>query len=384
MPARHRSGQLVSVIESDPIRERPDVVREPFSGLAGEVPKIVGSGVATPPDSYTQQELLEIFQITDPKIRSIFMNSAIERRFLTLPPKLADGTRAQETQGALLAKHREQGVDMGSRALMACLKDAQASISDVRYLVCVSSTGFMTPGLSALLIRELGIDSNCARLDVVGMGCNAGLNGLTAVAGWASARPGQLAILLCIEACSAAYVFDGTMRTSVVNSLFGDGSGALAVKTGDDVPPGSPAILNFSSWIIPHALDAMRFDWDDQAGKFSFYLDRDIPYVVGADAEMIIDDLLAGSGLRRSEIAHWIIHSGGKKVVDSVRINLGLTTRDVRHTTEILADYGNLSSGSFLFSYQHLRDEDLMRPGEHIVFMTMGPGSTIEAALARC
>ncbi|HXL18319.1 MAG TPA: 3-oxoacyl-[acyl-carrier-protein] synthase III C-terminal domain-containing protein, partial [Streptosporangiaceae bacterium] len=127
-----------------------------------------------------------------------------------------------------------------------------------------------------------------------------------------------------------------------------------------------------------------RFDWDDEAGKFSFYLDRDVPYVVGADAEGVIDELLDGSGLRRSEIAHWIIHSGGKKVVDSVRINLGLTARDVRHTTEVLHDYGNLSSGSFLFSYQRLRDEGLMRPGEHILFMTMGPGSTIEAALARC
>lgn len=373
---------MASVIESG--WEGPDGILEPFSGLAGEVPRIVGAGVATPPDSYTQQDLLEIFQVTDPKIRSIFLNSSIERRFLTLPPKLADGTRAQETQGALLAKHRAQGVDMGCRALTACLKDAQASISDVRYLVCVSSTGFMTPGLSALLIRELGIDPNCARLDVVGMGCNAGLNGLTAVAGWASAHPGQLAILLCIEACSAAYVFDGTMRTSVVNSLFGDGSGALAVRTGYDAPSGSPAILRFSSWIIPEALDAMRFDWDDAAGKFSFYLDRDVPYVVGAAAEGVIDELLDGSGLRRSEIAHWIIHSGGKKVIDSVRINLGLTARDMRHTTEVLHDYGNLSSGSFLFSYQHLRDEGLMCPGEHIVFMTMGPGSTIEAALARC
>jgi 3,5-dihydroxyphenylacetyl-CoA synthase len=366
------------------VREGPNETREPFFGLAGEVPRIVGCGVATPPNSYTQQELIDIFQVTDPKIQSIFLNSSIERRFLTLPPELPDGTRARETQGALLAKHREQGIDMGSRALMACLKEAQATISNLRYLVCVSSTGFMTPGLSARLIRELGIDPNCARLDVVGMGCNAGLNGLTAVAGWATAHPGQLAVLLCIEACSAAYVFDGTMQTSVVNSLFGDGSGALAVKTGYDVPSGSPAILKFSSWIIPQAIDAMRFDWDDRAEKFSFYLDRDVPYVVGADAEGVINELLDGSGLRRSEIAHWIIHSGGKKVIDSVRINLGLTAHDVRHTTEVLRDFGNLSSGSFLFSYQRLRDEGLTRPGEYMVFMTMGPGSTIEAALARC
>ena len=59
------------------------------------------------------------------------------------------------------------------------------------------------------------------------------------------------------------------------------------------------------------------------------------------------------------------MHSGGKKVIDSVRVNLGLTVHDVRHTTNVLRDFGNLSSGSFLFSYQRLVDEGVVRPGDH-------------------
>ncbi|MFI7504827.1 3,5-dihydroxyphenylacetyl-CoA synthase DpgA [Streptomyces sp. NPDC049687] len=354
----------------------------------GARPRIVGVGTAVPGSSYTQEELLDEFAVADPRIRSVFLNSAIERRYLTLPPEGADGTRQLESQGQLLKKHRLQGLDMGGRALQACLKEAGADVSDVRYLVCVSSTGFLTPGFTALMIREMGLHPNCARLDVVGMGCNAGLNGLTAVAGWAAAHPGDLAVMVCTEACSAAYVFDGTMRTSVVNSLFGDGSAAVALRAGE-IPEKSggeslPEIMNFASVMIPEALDAMRFDWDDDAVKFSFFLDRDVPYVVGAHAEGVIDRLLHGSGLRRSDIAHWIVHSGGKKVIDSVRVNLGLTSHDLRHTTGVLRDYGNLSSGSFLFSYHRLRNEGVVRPGDHAVFMTMGPGSTIETALLRC
>jgi predicted naringenin-chalcone synthase len=87
--------------------------------------------------------------------------------------------------------------------------------------------------------------------------------------------------------------------------------------------------------------------------------------------------------VRRGDVAHWIVHAGGKKVVDSVRVNLGLTVHDVRHTTSVLRNYGNLSSGSFLFSYQRLVDEGRIAAGEHGVFMTMGPGSTIEMALLR-
>jgi polyketide synthase Type III len=127
----------------------------------------------------------------------------------------------------------------------------------------------------------------------------------------------------------------------------------------------------------------MRYDWDDDQGKFSFYLDPEVPYVVGANAEAAVDRLLAGTGLGRADVAHWIVHSGGKKVIDSVRLNLGLSRHDVRHTTSVLRDYGNLSSGSFLFSYERLLVEGGIAPGDHAVLMTMGPGSSIELALAR-
>ncbi|MFD5463750.1 3,5-dihydroxyphenylacetyl-CoA synthase DpgA [Kitasatospora sp. NPDC127059] len=361
---------------------------------------MLGVGTAVPETSYTQRELLDIFAITDPRIRSIFLNSAIERRGLTLPPPLPDGSRGVETQGQLLAKHVSSGITMGRQAVEACLKEAGATLADLRYLCCVTSTGFLTPGFSALLIKELGISRHCSRLDVVGMGCNAGLNGLTAVAGWATAHPGELAVMVCIEPCSAAYVLDGTMRSSVVNSLFGDGSAAVALlaseqpgdeQPGDEQPVGQvpvdrepaghPALLRFSSCIVPEASGAMRYDWDDAQGKFSFYLDPEVPYVVGAHAEISLDRLLHGTGLRPSDISHWVVHSGGKKVIDSVRVNLGLSRWDVRHTTGVLRDHGNLSSGSFLFSYERLAAEGRAKSGEFGVFMTMGPGSTIEMAL---
>ena len=250
----------------------------------------------------------------------------------------------------------------------------------------MTSTGFLTPGLSALLIRELGISPRCSRVDVVGMGCNGGLNAFGASAGWAVANPGQLALVLCTEACSAAYVFDATMRTAVVNSLFGDGAAAAAlVDVGDDPVhiAAGPRILAFSSYVITGALDAMRYDWDGDQGKFSFFLDPDIPYVVGAHVELVIGRLLSEAGLRRNDISHWLVHSGGKKVIDAVRVNLGLTRHDLRHTTSVLRDYGNLSSGSFLFSYERLIREKVVATGDYGVLMTMGPGSTIESALVR-
>ena len=343
---------------------------------------MLGVGTAVPSTSYSQAEVLDLFEVTDAKVRSVFLNSAIDRRYLTMPPFDAAGRPLPESQGELLRKHTEQGLALGGEALRHCLAAAGLRARDVGYLCCVSTTGLLTPGLSALLIGELGLSPEMNRLDVVGMGCNAGLNALNAVAGWSEANPGRAAIMLCVEVCSAAYVFDGTMRTSVVNSLFGDGAAAVAVRSGSG-GRAAPEVIRFASRLIPEAMHAMRYDWDDDAGKFSFYLDRDVPYVVGAHAEAVVGRLLAGTGLGRRDIDHWVVHSGGKKVIDSLRVNLGLTRHDVRHTTGVLRDYGNVSSGSFLFSYQRLLDEGVTRPGEHGVLMTMGPGSTIETALLR-
>lgn len=128
---------------------------------------------------------------------------------------------------------------------------------------------------------------------------------------------------------------------------------------------------------------ADRSGFQETAGKFRFFLDRDVPSVLGADVETVVDRLLDGTGLGRGDVAHWVIHSGGMKIIESVRANLGLTRHDVRHSIGVLRDYGNLSSGSFLFSYERLLGEGIVNSGEYGALMTMGPGLTIESALVR-
>jgi len=342
-------------------------------------PQIIGVGTALPPKSYSQTEVLDAFHVTDRRSRSVFLGGGIERRHLSLPP--ANGTPPVEGQKELLQKHVQVGLEIGRRSIMASLERAGATLDDVRYLCCVSSTGFIIPGFSALLIKDLGLASSCARLDVVGMGCNAGLNAIAAVAGWASSHPDQLAIVACIEVCSAMYVSDDALDTAIVNSLFGDGAAAISMIASRGTSHAGPRLLRFASHIIPEAISAMRVEWHEGHGKFSFCLEPDVPYVVGANVEQSIDRLLDGTDLRRGDIAHWVVHSGGRKVIDAVRVNLCLTRADVRHTLDILRDYGNLSSASFLFSYERLLNEGVASPGEYGVMMTMGPGSTIEAAL---
>jgi alkylresorcinol/alkylpyrone synthase/polyketide synthase Type III len=140
-------------------------------------------------------------------------------------------------------------------------------------------------------------------------------------------------------------------------------------------------VLDFESFCIPEQWAAMRFDWNDDAGKWSFFLDRDIPYVVGFNIQEPLKRLLERNGLNFSTIKHWVLHTGGGAVIDSVKLSLGLDEHDVRHTRSVLRDYGNISSGSFLVSLERLLAEGSAAAGDLGVMVTMGPGAQIETAL---
>jgi 3,5-dihydroxyphenylacetyl-CoA synthase len=209
-----------------------------------------------------------------------------------------------ESQSQLLNKHRDMSIIVGSQALKSCLERSDLGVLDIDYLCVVTTTDFSVPGLSALLVKHLGLQRCVSRVDIFSMGCNAGLNGLNVVSALASANPGKVAVLLCMEICSAAYVYDGRMQTAVVNSLFGDGAAAVALRASSQLVAHSPIVRDFASSVTPEAVDAIRFDWDDYHAKFSFSSTPDVPYVVGANAEELVDRLQNMHRLRRSDIAH--------------------------------------------------------------------------------
>jgi predicted naringenin-chalcone synthase len=353
---------------------------------------------AFPDAAYSQEEVGALLGLENRVVKKLLRAPHIQKRHLYLPAKDSrTGRVPPESAADLHVKFRDGALEIGSRAIRNALDAVSLSTADVDYLLCVTSTGFMTPGLSSLFSRELGFARNLVRADVVGMGCNAGLNGLNPLVQWVKNHPGRVALLVCCEINSAMYVLDDTIRAGIVNSLFGDGA-AAAVLTGyaenghgenghaenghGPLSSGpAPCVLDFESFCIPEQWAAMRFDWDDIAGKWSFYIDRDIPRVIGSNVREPLGRLLERNGLDFSAIRHWILHTGGGAVIDSVKLSLGLEEHDVRHTRSVLRDYGNISSGSFLVSLEHLLAEGCVSAGDRGVMVTMGPGAQIETAL---
>lgn len=342
-------------------------------------PRILSVGTSTPPRRYTQSEVLDLFHEQDRKIRRLFNNSHIKARYLYLP-EANNGHMPDESNQELIDKHLRGALEIGPQAIERCLQPLGLAPYDIGFFCCLSSTGFLCPGLTAHLINHMGFRENVQRLDLLGMGCNAALNGLQATSAYARANPGKYGLMLCVEICSAAYVYESKLSVAVVNSLFGDGAGAALLRQDEeDAAEQGPILTDFEPHIIPEYLTAMRYYLEGT--KLSFHLDRDIPYIIGANVQKPVSRLLGRHGLKPRDVDHWIVHSGGKKVIDAIEYNLGLTDHDVRHTLSVLRNFGNLSSGSVLFSYGELCREGLVREGDIGVSIAMGPGTSIETAL---
>ena len=349
---------------------------------APTAPRIISVGTANPRPTYTQQDLLGLFRCDNRTIRRFFTNSHIKKRHLVLPPAGPDGRVPHEDGTTLLRKHLDSSLEVAPLAVERCLAGTPFAVNQIDFLAVVTSTGFLCPGLSAYLSERVGMRRNTHRVDILGMGCNAGMNGMITASQWAAANPGRLAMLLCVENCSAAYVFDMTIRMGVVNSLFGDGVAAALLLSDPDLTAGDgPLVLGFESYVHHEIRDEMRFDFEE--GLFNFFLGWEIPYLLGEVFPIPVFNLLERFGLKKRNVRHWVLHSGGKKVIDSFKYSIGVTEHDVRHTRDILREYGNLSSAAYLFSLQELTREGIVEAGDLGMLVAMGPGVSIETGLVR-
>lgn len=347
--------------------------------LPSPPPRVVAVGTARPQWCYKQEELAELLCPPDGVGRRLFRTSGIDSRYLYLTRPDGAGI-PDENQSELLARHRRGALELGTQAITRCLESAGIEKAAVDFICCVTSSGFMLPGLTAMYARYLPLRNDCQRVDIVGMGCNAALNALNTAATWASANPGRRALVVCCEINSAIHVRDDRAVTSLVNSLFGDGCGALLLQSGD-VQLTCPDIVAFSSHIVPEAWRAISYHWSQKHTKFELYLDKEIPHLLGLHSPTPITALLSAFQLERRDVKHWLVHAGGRKVVVAIGAANGLTSHDLRHATDVLRQNGNLGSATVIFTYEACVKEGGIQPGDYGVVVTMGPGATIETAL---
>jgi alkylresorcinol/alkylpyrone synthase len=77
-----------------------------------------------------------------------------------------------------------------------------------------------------------------------------------------------------------------------------------------------------------------------------------VPEIAARHAGEVFREVTARAGMRAGEITGWILHAGGRDVLNALRKTHGLDEGDVRWSAGILKEYGNLSSPFVLFALQ--------------------------------
>ncbi len=345
------------------------------------------------PFAYPQEQITEAFgAMVSPDgdhvalVEKIHAATGVRSRNLAL--ELADYPDLDDF-GAANDVFIRVGLDLGEQAIRGALAAAGLAAEDVDLVMSTSVTGIAAPSLEARLVPRLGLRPDVKRVPIFGLGCVAGVAGVARVRDYLLGDPDAVAVLLSVELCSLTLQHaDVSMPNVVASGLFGDGAAAVVMVGANRARAmgiTGPMVLASRSRMYPDTQRTMG--WDVGGSGFRIVLSADVPAVVAQYLEDDVVGFLSDHDLKVRDIARWVAHPGGPKVLEAMQSALGLDGGELAVTWRSLARIGNLSSASVL---NVLADTLAGRdgapppePGTPGLLMAMGPGFCAELVLLR-
>ncbi|HXI68728.1 MAG TPA: 3-oxoacyl-[acyl-carrier-protein] synthase III C-terminal domain-containing protein [Verrucomicrobiae bacterium] len=346
---------------------------------------IIGLGTAVPPHRYPQrdawaavQNLPQIAQLK-PRSQAILRkvlcgDNGVEARHLALDPFLEI---FDQTPDALQARFARHAPALCTEAARRALKEAECSPEEIDNVIISTCTGYLCPGLTSYVCEPLGLRSDVFALDLVGQGCGAALPNLRAGESILAAGRAKKVLSICVEVCSAAFYLDDDAGVLISACLFADGA-AAAVLAGEPLPGRRSVEWKFAaSSLVTAERDTLRFSHKN--GMLRNILLPQVPQVASDAAARLLADSLAAAGVKREQIAGWILHTGGREVILALRDKLKLSADDVRHSSAVLREFGNISSPTVYFVLERALREPA--PGGLWWMSAFGAGFSCHGAL---
>ena len=347
---------------------------------------IAGLGTAAPSTVYTQRQgweaLTQSPQYPELSGRSkaimkkvLLGDSGIETRALAL----SDLRHAFEISPDVL--HRRFATTapkLAAQAAANAMAQAGRSSSEIDGLLISTCTGYLCPGLTSYVSELLGLNSGTFGLDLVGQGCGAAIPNLTTGAALIKSSKCRCVLSICVEVSSAAFYLDNDPGVLISACLFGDGA-AAAVLSAEPAQHRRIEWLESLTRLNPNDRDLLRME--QKNGMLRNVLDKSVPLLVVEQSRKVLADILTKMSISKCEVDGWIMHSGGRDVLAALRAGLELTEDDLRWSTAVLREFGNMSSPSVLFVLEKaLR---MAAPGGLWYLSAFGAGIACHGAMLR-
>jgi alkylresorcinol/alkylpyrone synthase len=342
-----------------------------------------------PPHVHTQAEVLDklrAFWGDDKRMLErlalLHANTGVTTRHFALPLEAyLDLATFGDSNRAWLAR----ALELGEAAVRDALESAQLAAGEIDAFFATTITGVTCPSLDARLMNKLPFRSDVKRVPIFGLGCVAGAAGIARAADYLRAYPDQAVLLLSVELCSLTFQKnDRSMAHMVATGLFGDGAAAV-VLVGEERARRTgctgPRIEATRSVFYPDTEDIMGWDISEQG--FRVLLSPRVPELARERLSVDVRAFLADHGLVPRDIARWVAHPGGPKVLQAVEQALELEKDALGVSWKVLATAGNISSASVLLILRETLDAAPPPQGSPGVLFAMGPAFGSEVVLLR-
>ena len=354
----HRYSGLSTV--ADPIAARR-------SRRRGQGPRISGLTLSDGPTVLTQEQVLAGLGLTGHEFaEGIFARCGVERRNLNLSEEFLGRSlqgRSAQIEHELMA-HAVRAVE-------------QLQIDPLQIGTVVTATLYSLggPTLAHRLVEHFEMAPTTDKYHITGVGCASAVP-LMRLAGQAlREHPHKQALVVAAESMS------GLMPSSVADSkakivgsaIFGDGCAAALLSS--DARARGPVILASQVHQIADTLDAVSMQLSENEGFLK--LARELPDLAGAGLDEIVEGFLRHNRLRTSDIDHWIVHPGGRRIIENVQGALSLSDDDVATSWRALADHGNVGTPAIFYVLKDAIEHDQPQAGERGLMVTIGPGVTV-------
>ena len=298
---------------------------------------------------------------------------------LVLPDLLiAEPGKPSIGMSARNAIYKKEAPILAEKAARNALQNWGGHSNEITHIISVSCTGAITPGLEFKLTQALKLDPYVSRLGVNMMGCFGAFKGLSVAHKIAYENPKNRVLLVCTELCSLHFHLEKSLESTVIHSLFADGSAAAVIGAFPRANEHPHFELSAEKC---YAMENSQHEmtWDACDFGFDMTLSARVPALIEQHIKGFVK-ALAGTD-ENLHTFDWAIHPGGKAIIEATQKGLKLDHSHTRSAWNVLANYGNMSSATFLYVLDDLIAQGTH--GSHAIGLEFGPGLSIEGILLR-
>jgi 3-oxoacyl-[acyl-carrier-protein] synthase III len=367
--------------------------------------QILNLATALPRNEYSTEKLMEFFPCELPKgVRQNILNLGVSKRYLINHAGLhSHKSEIMMDESAL--------VDLCSEACEKAVQKASLSVKDVGYFITAYDVDpFLSPGLSQLLVRNIGFDPYIKHANVHGAASIAFPKALEIAENHLAAHPEDY-ILLCISGVSS-YWFQNQVRglkdvmeisriNQIINRdkrrmelrkwvatmeffLFGDGAAAAVIANEGEGLAVRKIVEVTNVGKKDYLAGYARLSALNEPFKLGFYshLDKEIPELGVKYTALALKKLLGKKAETTIKTAKkWAVHTGSQKILDRLAEHHKIPRERFRESHDVLRDYGNLAGASLPFILEKIVSSGEISRGDVVLMVGYGWGFSAAACL---